>query len=377
MVTAGIFAQRYASNGEERGTEFQVNTYTPNHQDTPAVCCDDQGNFVVVWESTLQDGENNGVFGQRFASDGTFRGTEFQINTATNDDEKDPAICCDADGNFVVVWESYADGSNYGVFGQRFASNGAFRGTEFQVNTYTPNYQENAKVCCSASGSFVVVWESESQDGDDDSVFGRRFASNGAFRGTEFQINTYTIGAQTRPDVCCDIAGDFAVVWQSSYQDGADEGVFGQRFDSDGTPRGVEFQVNTYTPGGQDTPAICCDANGDFVVAWESLDQDGDVEGVFARRFSRGGVASSEFQVNTYTSGDQDSPAVACDSQGNFVIVWDGDDRDSDHAGVFGQRFELQALVPTPALSLAGLVVGMLALLGAGMASLRRHRKGN
>ncbi len=370
----GIFAQRYASTGEESGTEFQVNTYTTESQDHPAICCDDQGNFVVVWESFYQDGFDDGIFGQRFASDGSFRGTEFQVNTHTSDDESSADVCCDAVGNFTVVWDGRFDGDYGGVFGQRFASNGAFRGTEFQVNTYTPGYQQDPAVCCDASGDFVVVWEStDMQDGDVGGVFGQRFASTGAVRGLEFQVNTYTSGDQQRADVCCDVAGNFAVVWDS-LQDGDNYGVFGQRFESNGAPRGVEFQVNTYTTRDQDNPSICCDANGDFVVAWESLDPDGDQEGVFARRFTRGVFSSSEFQVNTYTTGDQDSPAVACDAEGNFVIVWDGDDKDGDHGGVFGQRFELLALVPTPALSFGGILIGVVALLGAGIRSLRRRR---
>jgi hypothetical protein len=33
---------------------------------------------------------------------------------------------------------------------------------------------------------------------------------------------------------------------------------------------GAELQVNTYTPGRQYAPAIGIDADGDFVVVWES-----------------------------------------------------------------------------------------------------------
>jgi uncharacterized membrane protein len=35
------------------GAEFQVNTYTTDHQTSPAVAADAAGNFVVVWESFL------------------------------------------------------------------------------------------------------------------------------------------------------------------------------------------------------------------------------------------------------------------------------------------------------------------------------------
>jgi hypothetical protein len=35
-----------------QGGEFQVNTYTPNAEQRPAVASDGSGNFVVVWQGT-------------------------------------------------------------------------------------------------------------------------------------------------------------------------------------------------------------------------------------------------------------------------------------------------------------------------------------
>jgi hypothetical protein len=104
------------------GSEFQVNTYTGNAQTYPAKCRDAAGNFVVAWQSNLQDGSSRGVFGQRFSSAGAAQGSEFQINTYTTNTQQNPALCCDAAGTFVVAWQSDTqDGSKDGVFGQRFA----------------------------------------------------------------------------------------------------------------------------------------------------------------------------------------------------------------------------------------------------------------
>jgi hypothetical protein len=44
-----------------------VNTYTTSRQARPAVASDAPGNFVVAWESNTQDGSNYGVFGQRYS----------------------------------------------------------------------------------------------------------------------------------------------------------------------------------------------------------------------------------------------------------------------------------------------------------------------
>src|SRR5262245_27674232 len=73
-----------------------------------------------------------------------------------------------------------------------------------------------------------------------------------AFIGNEFQVNTYTAGAQIGPGIARENNGDFVVVWQSEQdQDGEGKGVFGQRFSSSGAPLGAELQINVYTTNQQ------------------------------------------------------------------------------------------------------------------------------
>ena len=72
----------------------------------------------------------------------------------------------------------------------------------------------------------------------------------------------------------------------SSAQDASGYGVFGRRFSSAGVPLAAEFQVNTYTPGNQNFATVATLAGGDFVVAWTSDGQDGSDQGVFAQRFA-------------------------------------------------------------------------------------------
>ena len=59
-------ARRFAVNGNARGTEFRVNTYTSFVQQNPSIASDRVGNFTVAWDSSPQDGDSLGVFGQRF-----------------------------------------------------------------------------------------------------------------------------------------------------------------------------------------------------------------------------------------------------------------------------------------------------------------------
>jgi hypothetical protein len=43
---------------------------------------------------------------------------------------------------------------------------GAPLGGELAVNTYTTALQERPETACNDDGRFVIVWDSESQDGD-------------------------------------------------------------------------------------------------------------------------------------------------------------------------------------------------------------------
>ena len=94
----------------------------------------------------------------------------------------------------------------------------------------TPN--KNADITGLGDGGYLVTWMSSNQDGDNWGVFGQRFNTEGVAVGNEFQINTTTGNKQWRPEASGLADGGFVVVWNSQDQDGSDIGVFGQRFNA-------------------------------------------------------------------------------------------------------------------------------------------------
>src|SRR5439155_1754908 len=188
-----------------------------------------------------------------------------------------PAVATDGAGNFVVVWEDFANAfGGRGIIGQRYSSSGAPQGPEFRVNTYTTYFKQYPAVAADGAGNFVVVWGSFVQDGSSTGVFGQRYGSSGAPQGAEFRVNTYTTSSQGYPAVATDSTGNFTVVWYS-YQEGPGNGfgIFGQRFSSGGVPQGPEFRVNTQAYNTQVFPAVAADSASNFVVVWQSNLQDG------------------------------------------------------------------------------------------------------
>ncbi len=296
----GVYGQRFNSAGMKVGTEFKISTYAVSVQAQSAVAMDDDGDAFVTWQSYFQDGDHYGVYGQRFDAAGMKVGGEFQISTYVTGPQRSSSVAVDADGDAFVTWESLQDGSVLGIYGQRYNSAGLKVGGEFLVNTHTTGGQRNPSVAVDADGDAVVIWQSAFQDGDMYGIYGQRYNPAGGKAGGEFQVNTYTTNFQANPFVAMDADGDAIVMWHSNHQDGSSYGSYAQRYDAAGLKVGTEFQLNTYTVNHQRYPSVAVDADGDTFVTWMSYDQDLSSVGIFGQRFrSPNPVPSiSKVQIN-------------------------------------------------------------------------------
>jgi hypothetical protein len=73
--------------------------------------------LVITWQSN-QDGSGYGVYAQRYNSLGVPQGSEFRVNSYTNDNQNNPSITSDSNGDFVITWQSNQDGSSFGIYSQ-------------------------------------------------------------------------------------------------------------------------------------------------------------------------------------------------------------------------------------------------------------------
>ena len=102
-----------------------------------------------------------------------------------------------------------------------------------------------------------------------------------------------------------------------------------------------EFQVNTFTAGNQSVPDAGSRADGGFVVVWMDSFRDGFLRGVFGQRFdSTGTKIGADFQVNTITAGLQSDPRIAMRPDGAFVVVWSSFASVANGRNIYGQRFD-------------------------------------
>jgi len=132
-----------------------------------------KGNFVITWmsgsydNSYNQDGSYFGVYAQRFDRNGNPVGDEFQVNTYTDDHQMWPSIAMDGVGNFIITWSSaWQIDSNTDVYAQKYDRNSNKIGDEYRVNNYTCASQSNAysrNIAMSKNGDFIISWGSYNQ----------------------------------------------------------------------------------------------------------------------------------------------------------------------------------------------------------------------
>ena len=333
----GIFGQRFDPNCGQLGEECQINMVSSGNQAEPAVAMDAAAGFVVVWqgpESVENDQED--IFARRFDPNGLPLGGEFRVNSFTNDQQLFPSVAINNDGTFIVVWESNnTPEENYkAICGQLYDSNGVEFEAEFFINVES-SVCRYPDVVADANGNFAVVWL---QDKSSNSIMARLFDPNGTPRTDTFQVNTVRFNSVTRPSIAMDVAGNFVVAWDGDPNLAGLDDIHARLYDANGIPLGEQFLVNTTIAGAQQYPQVAMNDDGEFIIVWDCrIDPNSESErDIFGRRFDSLGVPlGDEFQINTFVSDDQRNPAVAIGPDGQFVAVWQSYAQDTSRYGIF------------------------------------------
>lgn len=271
-------------------------------------------------------------------------GSEFQVNTYTTGRQRQVSAAVAPDGSFVIVWSSEGsydgdDSSGYAIQGQRYDADGDRWGPQFQVNTYTTGAQRFPSVSSAPDGGFVVVWESYPFGVDDTfySIEGQRYDANGGPRGSQFRVNSDTAYAGVLPSVASMPNGGFVVVWEHN----SSPKIQGRRFDANGVALGPQFPVHPVEEGQQQTePAVAAGPDGGFVVVWANPDVGGYhfIEG---RIFdSDGNPLGPQFRANSFSDSIQYEPSVATGPDGGFVVVWAADRDFLTSLEIQGRRYD-------------------------------------
>ena len=144
--------------------------------------------------------------------------------------------------------------------------------------------------------------------------------------GTEFIVNSFTTGKQERAVAAPAGTDGLIIVWESEEQDGSGEGIYAQEFDSVGGRVGTEFQINTTTAGDQERPdiaghsSITTTSGTGYAIVWQGENPDNGDSDIYGR-YEWDDSGFEELIVNFEPFGNQTDPAVYIDVHGNFSVA--------------------------------------------------------
>jgi hypothetical protein len=219
---SSIRARVFDAAGVPVGPDFRVNVSSDGDQVDPDVAMADNGDFAVVWyddadrpgSSQIGRGRDSRV--RLFDAAGGARSGEIRINARTNGTQSEPAVAMSSGGAFAAAWRDNADGS---VRARRFGAGGQpLDAEEFRIDTLGGNSNSEPDLAFDADGSFLVVWQSRHSPGNDQSfasVQARGFLASGTPASVQRQVNVITADDQFEPRVAAVGGREFMVAWDS------------------------------------------------------------------------------------------------------------------------------------------------------------------
>lgn len=220
-----IFLRTFDADGDPTSGEIAVNQSAGFFRRRPAVAMDALGNLVVAWEAEVV-GEEQNIYARRFDAAGVPLADEFQVNATVAGGQKAPDVARQGTGEFLVVWESFGqDGDQTGVYGQRYTALGATSGPEFRVNLRTVDSQLEPAVGLAADGTAVIAFRDVARG-----VLGRAFAADGSSFGGDFRISEPSPLDRGHPSIAVAGNSDFVVAWEGDGQDGSGFGIRARLF---------------------------------------------------------------------------------------------------------------------------------------------------
>ncbi len=313
----------------------------------PRVAFDSNAGFTVVWVAA-SDGSSLGIVGRSFPwNPQAAAGSEFPVTLGSlaTGHQSQPSIAVAPDGRFAVAWLRYEESGEIvqRPYIQFFAANGT-PGTSAELGV---NFGYEQVVAYSPLGRFIVAWRQSAPPPGSLNLRLHEFDLQGVFLRDLLFVDDPGDGLQESPSLAIQGDGSMIVAWETVGTEGnGTSAVHAQRLDANAGRIGASFRVNTFTLGDQIASSVAGGPGSDFIVCYRSPGLDGSGQTVAAQRFTSGSGTpqkdGSEIVVNQFKNGDQSSSgrqgAIVTDAFGNYVIVWQSENQDGSGYGVYATK---------------------------------------
>ncbi len=107
---------------------------------------DGSGNIVITWSERveLMDNRLANIYAQRYLSDGSKTGHNFQVNSRVEREfswySSKPCVSLDKNGSFIITWMGVRD-EDPDIFARQYSSDGSPLDSNFMVNDDVRNFE--------------------------------------------------------------------------------------------------------------------------------------------------------------------------------------------------------------------------------------------
>ncbi len=272
----GVFARVYPGGGQQPTAEFKVNATALGDQMNPSIAWLSADRFVVAWTGTYQDKYNLTSVARIFDVTGKAITQEIRLSNFGQGGQKTTVVTALPGGGFQAAWSGPGNGDNNGIFTQRFDKDGKRVGNEIRVNSTAAAVSGQQLSIAANAKQVIIVWTSApgTLDNSGLGIVARRYDLNGVSQGAQFRVNETVKGDQSEPSIAFlpDILGPddggFVIAWQGV---GAEtvSGIYQREFGADGTPRFGERLVNKTADGLHENPTVRAQGPSGYIVAWD------------------------------------------------------------------------------------------------------------
>jgi len=289
----------------------------------------------------------------------------FALNTNAVGDAGDdhvPRLATDRIGHWIAVWESTdslggAIGTDTDILFARSTDNGASWTAPAPLNSNAGSdtgFDGVPVITTDGQGNWIAAWKSNENLGgsigtDMDILFSRSI-NNGQTWSLPAPLNgnaAIDMGFDDSVEVAADDQGHFVAVWRSQIAT-TGPGSDGDIFVAVSMDGGMTWSSPTFLnttgvtdTGGDDSPHIATDRQGNWLAAWTSNDTLGGTIGIdsdilCARSSDNGMTWTDPTPINTTAAtdtGDDFGPRIATDRQGAWLVVWESNENLNGQTG--------------------------------------------
>ena len=237
---------------------------------------------------------------------------QLRLDTAVGADNN-PSVLNMADGGYVVAWENAITGKQ--ILLQRIGTDGQAIGAAYQIDQGATQFEKNVQLTSvGTAGDFLVTWfltKDEADNGAEGGIYVQRFNQNMQPVGVEKLIISTAVGVinpSSLDIVETNTDGSYVVIWMDgtnlSFKQINADGIVGAHKSVSAADNGTGTVAST----GQD---------GSYLITWAQGDS------IRAVKYKADGNKDSEINTLSASSAQSGQPSITyLQSADEFVVVW-------------------------------------------------------